>query len=63
MMAEARDTELSEDQWQRYEPRMRRQTRRLIRKHRDKIERVAAALIERKTLEANEIDALIAGPA
>jgi len=53
------DADLLDDKWARYEPRMRRQTRRLIRKHRDKIERVACALIERKTLEEKEIDGLV----
>jgi ATP-dependent Zn protease len=41
---------------------MRRQTRRLIRKHRDKIERVATALLERGMLTAEEIDRLVASP-
>jgi hypothetical protein len=50
---------LSNVLWHRYEPRMRRQTRRLVRKHRDKIERVAAALKERRTLKASDIDALM----
>ncbi len=53
------DSEGWGDRWDRYEPRMRRQTRRLVRKHRDKIERVAQALLERGVLEAHEIDALI----
>jgi hypothetical protein len=39
---------------------MRRQTRRLVRKHRDKIECVAAALLERWKLEPDEMDTLIA---
>jgi len=59
-MAESRHAELPDDLWRRYEPRMRRQTRRLVRKHRDKIERVAAALLERWKLEPDEIDALTA---
>ena len=46
--------------WDRYEPRMRRQTRRLVRRHRDKIERVAKALLERETLQPDEVDALMA---
>jgi ATP-dependent Zn protease len=54
------DAELSDDLWQRHEPRMRRQTQRLIRKHRDKIERVAASLRRKKTLTGEEIDSLIA---
>jgi ATP-dependent Zn protease len=35
------------DDWLRWEARMRRQTARLVRKHRAKIERVAAALLKR----------------
>jgi hypothetical protein len=58
--AEMEDAELPEDLWQRYEPRMRRHTRRLIRKHREKIERLAAALQDKKTLPGEEIDRLIA---
>jgi hypothetical protein len=42
-MAESRHAELPEDLWRRYEPRMRRQTRRLVRKHRASVERVADA--------------------
>ncbi len=38
---------------------MRRQARRLIHKHRDKIERVAKALIERGKPEGSEADALM----
>jgi ATP-dependent Zn protease len=47
------------DDWLRWEARMRRQTARLVRKHRVKIERVAAALLKRRTLQPHEIDALI----
>ena len=43
----------------RYEPRLRRQTRRLVHKHRDCIGRVALAVLERVTLQAQEIDALM----
>ncbi len=52
------DSGFSEENWPRYEPRLRRQTRRLV--HRDKIERVAKALLQRKHLEADEIDGLMA---
>ena len=52
MMAD-RGTDLSDEQWERYEPRMRRQTRRLVRKHRSKIERIAAALEEHGKLQAH----------
>jgi hypothetical protein len=54
------DNEFSEDEWERYEARMRRQTRRLVRKHRDKIERVAKALVEHQTLSAEAIANLTA---
>jgi ATP-dependent Zn protease len=43
------------------EPRLRRQARRLVRKHRAAIGRVAKALLMRKTLSRDEVDALIAG--
>ena len=39
--------------------RLRRKTRRLVGTHRDKIGRVAKVLLERGTLQAEEIDALI----
>jgi hypothetical protein len=45
--------------WNCYEPRLRRQTRNLIRRHRDKIERVAAALLKRESLQGDEIDSFI----
>jgi ATP-dependent Zn protease len=38
---------------------LRDRTRGLIRRHRDKIELVAQALLERKTLTAEEIDILL----
>ena len=60
MMAASSDSEIPEDSWPHYEPRMRRQTRRLIRKHREQIERVASALVERETLTAEQIDELLA---
>ena len=58
-MAASRATKFPDDLWQRYEPRMRRQTRRLVHKHRDKIERIAAALLEHDTLHPDEIETLI----
>lgn len=55
-----RDEELTDlNLWKVHESRMRRQTRRLIRKHRDKIERVAAALLKHGTLCGDKIDKLI----
>ena len=41
--------------------RLRRKTRRLVRKHRVSISRVANALLERGTLPAEEVDALLIG--
>jgi hypothetical protein len=54
------DSGFSEEEWFRYEPRMRRQARRLVRKHRAAIERVAAVLLQRGTLTKDEIDELMA---
>jgi hypothetical protein len=45
--------------WSRIEPRLRAMTRMLVRRHRVLIERVAAALLERKTLSREELDALV----
>ena len=61
LMAETRWAFSSDEEWKRYEPRMRRQTRRLVRKHRDKIERVADALLEHGSLEPDEINRIIEG--
>jgi len=41
-------------------PRLRPACRRLVRRHRDKIERVAQALLLRRTLTPDEVDELIA---
>jgi ATP-dependent Zn protease len=46
------------EDWERWHERLRRQTARLVRWHREAIERVAKALIERHTLMPHEIDAL-----
>jgi hypothetical protein len=49
-----------EGRWDHYEPRMRRQTRRLVRKHQAKIKRLAGALlVQNKTLRDDEVHALI----
>ncbi len=58
------DAELCDDpeDWARWEPRLRRQTRRLIAHHRDTIERVAEVLLEHGTLEPDEIDRLVNMP-
>jgi hypothetical protein len=49
----------SHDEWKRFEPRMRRQVRRLVRKYRAKIELVAQALLEHEILSSEEIDQLV----
>jgi ATP-dependent Zn protease len=49
----------SSEECARWYARLRRQTARLVRKHRDKIECVAKALVEKNTLSAEEIDALV----
>jgi hypothetical protein len=49
----------SHDEWKRYEPRMRRQVRRLVRKYRAKIELVAQALLEREMLSSGDVDRLV----
>jgi hypothetical protein len=43
----------------RQETRLRRATRGLVRRHRDKIDHVATQLLERKTLQDEEIDAIV----
>jgi len=49
----------SYDKWKRYEPRMRRQVRRLVRNHRAKIQRVVQALREQTTLTGENADKLV----
>jgi hypothetical protein len=46
---------------ERYEARLRRQARRLVRRHRALIKRVADELLKRGRLESKEIDTIIAG--
>jgi len=48
-----------DEKWDRCEPRMRALTRQLVRRHRAKIERVARALLKRRMLQGDEIDALL----
>jgi hypothetical protein len=60
-LADTRWAFASGEEWARAEPRMRRQARRLVRKHRDKIERVAKALLQRKSLTPDEVDQLMLG--
>jgi hypothetical protein len=47
--------------WERYEARLRARARGLVRRHREKIERVADALVARDTLTAEQIDAVMCG--
>jgi hypothetical protein len=44
--------------WNRLEARLRAMTRMLIRRHRDRIERVAAALLVKRKLSAKQVDSL-----
>ena len=50
---------VGDDIWDRHERRLREKAGRLVKDHRLTIERVAAALIERRTLDAGEIDVLM----
>lgn len=61
-MSETSDANITPDQWERREPRMRATTRRLVRHHRAAIQRVAAALLVRETLSAEDIDAICSPP-
>ena len=58
LMANSRHADLK-NKWKRNEPRMRTITQALVRKHRDKIENVAHALLEHRRLGPEDIDALI----
>ncbi len=58
-LMDSRYAEIPADNWEQYEARFRTQTRRLIRRHRGNIERVAAALLDRGKLQPDEIDALL----
>jgi ATP-dependent Zn protease len=44
---------------ERFEARLRARTRGLVRRHRGKIERIAAALLVRRTLTAEEVEAVL----
>lgn len=48
-----------EQDFSKLEPRLRRMTRRLVRRHKDKIKRVAKALLAKTTLSAKQIDKLV----
>jgi hypothetical protein len=47
------------DDWDRYEARLRRQCRRLVRRHRAGIDRIAQELLRRRKLEGDEVTALL----
>ena len=49
----------SDEFWDRIEPRLRAMTRMLIRRHRDRIERTAKALLKKTTLSGPQLDKLI----
>jgi len=49
----------SRAEWSRRQDRLRRMTRALVRRHRDKIEHVARALLQHRTLSGRTIDALL----
>ena len=59
MAVELMAVQLGDGSWSRIEPRLRAMTRMLVRRHRARIERVAAALLERKTLSREELDRLV----
>jgi hypothetical protein len=45
--------------WEDYEHRLRAKTRTLVRRHRYKIEHIAQALIERRTLSGRDVNRLL----
>jgi ATP-dependent Zn protease len=51
--------EPGDEAWIRYESRLRARTRGLVCRHRDKIRRVANALLIRRTLSGDEVEAVI----
>ena len=55
----AEQLESPEESWNSIEARLRAMTRTLVRRHRVRIEHVAAALIERKALSRVELDRLV----
>lgn len=50
---------ISENDWTRWERRLRAKTRALVRRHRHKIEHIAEALVERRTISGRGIDRLL----
>jgi ATP-dependent Zn protease len=59
LMLESGEPGIAADQWVKREPRMRAVTRGLIRRHRAKIERLAAELQRHQTMTGEEIDAVL----
>ena len=55
----ARELSRESSDWERLEPRLRKMTQRLVRRHRRRIERVAKALIKQRTLSREELDGLV----
>jgi hypothetical protein len=55
----AEQLESPDESWDRIEARLRAMTRMLVRRHHTLIERVAQALIERKTLSREDLDNLV----
>ena len=55
-------TFVGDDMFDRYEARLRKKAADLVRQHRYTIERVAAALLEKKTLTNGEVEMLIREP-
>ena len=49
----------SSTNWARLEPRLRKMTRMLVRRHKERIERVAKAFLARPTLTAKQLDKLV----
>ena len=52
-----------DEAWSHYLNRLRAKTRRLVRRHHKKIERVALALMQPQVLPVEEVDALLSEPA
>lgn len=50
---------VGDDTWERYEGRLQRRGRELVKLHRIEIERVASALVDRNTLTAHEISSML----
>ena len=55
-MADSADSGIRREDWSRYEARLRRRCKTLVRRHRTAIERVAAGLLASGTLTPEQID-------